>query len=411
MLVASRMCGNILLNSSKLAVALPTTSGMNSLHTSSTVGAAAGGGRKTDREMPPKTAAKSRPLVKDYQGLCAWKDSSEVVDTLFSNIVYHEPDTDKSGLVVINKPYGLALNPAKDSPYSLATSLTGLAQKLEVEQLEVVKCVERFSSGITVLGTSSATQAAYKKSMGRLVTTRTLSTSYLAIVKGQPNLNTVESLERILTNCPDVNKPLFGSMHKEPVLSRELKHNKVGRMDTKRVHVAINSLARSAMGAGVVELSPSSTGKHFIPVYLADVGHPLLGDQMYDYRARTMMGQKVKLSTAHTNANRTQVLPTHLLEVLGLGKGEEWLMPKMLHLHRLLLPDWLGAGKSLTVFAPPPEHWVKTCKVMGINLDYKVVAEGDTVKQWKARVKGNKKDNMKTEQKETDLSRQVLELS
>ena len=38
---------------------------------------------------------------------------------------------------------------------------------------------------------------------------------------------------------------------------------------------------------------------------------------------------------------------------------------------------------------------------MGINLTYKVVLEGDTVKHWNARVKSNKQDNMRTEQKES----------
>ena len=47
--------------------------------------------------------------------------------------------------------------------------------------------------------------------------------------------------------------------------------------------------------------------------------------------------------------------------------------------------------------------WGSWCKgkLMGINLVYKVVAEGDTVKHWKAIVKGNKKDNMRTEQRES----------
>ena len=369
-----------------------------------------------DTLPPPAVGGNNpRPLSKDYQRLCAWKDTREVVDILFNNVVYHEPDTDKTGLVVINKPYGLPLHPAKDSPYCLASCLTGLADKLEVEKLEVVKCVERFSSGVTVLGTSPATAKAYKKSMGRLVTTRTLATSYLAMVKGQPTINILESVDRKLVDCPDVNKPLFGSMHKEPVLSRKLiSSSKAFRNNVKRVHVSINSMARSSLGVGVVELCPSSTGNHLIPVYLADVGHPLLGDQMYDYRARTMMGQRVKLSTAHTNASRTQMLPTHLLEVLGLSKGEEWLLPKMLHLHRLVLPGWLGTGKDLTVFAPPPEHWVKTCKVVGINLDYKKVAEEDKVKQWKARESPGKVENVTARQGghvETDLSTQVLELT
>ena len=355
-------------------------------------------------------------MVKDFQRLCAWKGVNELVDILHKNVVYYEPDTDKSGLVVINKPYGLAAHKAEDSSFCLNDCLGSLATKLEVEKLEIVKCAERFSSGITILGTSETTQTLFKKSMDRGLTGRALATSYLAIVKGQPNVRTVESVDRKMTDCPEVNKPLFGSMHKEPVLSRKLLKHNVNRNNVKRVHVAINSLARSAQGAGVVELSPSSTGKHFIPVYLADIGHPLLGDQMYDYRARTMLGQKVKLSTAHTNAKRMQVLPTHLLELLGMSKGEEWMLPKLLHQHRIFLPDWLGRDKSLTVYAPPPPHWLKTCKVLGINFNYKEVAQKDTVKHWAARVRSKKNNSSKEREEEdsnvkSDLSRHVSELT
>jgi len=363
----------------------------------------------------PSSQGGARLLVRDFQSLCTWKGSTELVDKLHKNIVYYEPESDKSGLVVLNKPYGLALRKTEDSPYCLESCLEELAVLLEVENLEVLKSAERFSSGITILGTSKATQAAVKKAMDTVMANRGLSTSYLAIVKGQPNIRTIESVDRIMTDCPEVNKPLFGSMHKEPVLSRKLNKYGVNMNGTKRVHVAISSLARSAQGAGVVELCPSNTGKHFIPVYLADIGHPLLGDQMYDYRARTVMGQRVKLSTAHTNARRTQVLPPNILELLGLVKGEEWKVPKMLHLHRLFLPNWLGRDKDLTVYAPPPPHWLKTCKVLRINFDYKVVAQEDKVRHWDKRVRKRKslhteEENSKSESK-SDLETHISELS
>jgi len=368
----------------------------------------------TDHQPRPQPS--TRALVKDYQRMCAWKDTSKVVESLYKNVVYHEPESDRTGLVVINKPYGLALHKADDSAYCLYDCLGDLARKLEVEKLEVMKCAERFSSGITLLSTSKDTVTAYKKSVSRLQTHRILSTSYLAMVKGQPDIENIETVDRIMTDCPDVNKPLFGSMHKEPVLSRNLVkfYGGKNKNKVKRVHVSISSLARSAQGCGVVEISPSSSGNHFIPVYLADVGYPLLGDQMYDYRAKSMMGQRVKLSTAHTNAKRMQVLPTHLLDLLGMAKGEEWMMPKMLHLHRIFLPGWLGRDKDLTVFAPPPPHWVDTCKVLGLHFDHKVVAKEDKVKHWDPRVR-SKKESLQTNLIEkapnTDLAQHVSELT
>jgi len=358
-----------------------------------------------------KKEKKGNNMVKEYKNLCVWRDLIKVVDNLFNNIVYHDQERDKTGLVVINKPYGLPLSPSKDSPISLDMCLSGLANKLEVEKLEVLKCTERFSSGITLLGTP-ATAAAYKKSKGFLSTSRSLGTSYLALVKGQPSINLLETVDRRMVDCPEVNKPLFGSMHKEPVLTRKLiRQSKLKSDKAKRVHVSINSMSRSSLGCGVVEISPSSTGKHFIPVYLADVGYPLFGDQMYDYRVRTLMGQKVKLSTSHTNATRTQVLPPPIMEALGLAKGEEWIIPKMLHHHRLFLPNWLGSGKSLTVYAPPPKHWVNTCKVLGLEFDYKEVMHSDKVKHWEAKEKKVAKNSQKVEIVQTDLGSNISDLT
>ena len=38
-------------------------------------------------------------------------------------------------------------------------------------------------------------------------------------------------------------------------------------------------------------------------------GHPLLGDGMYDYRVKTIMGRQVVTGPEFTQVNRSQVLP------------------------------------------------------------------------------------------------------
>ena len=154
-------------------------------------------------------------------------------------------------------------------------------------------------------------------------------------------------------------------MHKEPVISRHLaKPWKIQRDNIKRVHVAAASVARSSSGAGIVQVSPSFVGKHFLQVYLADLGYPVLGDMMYDYRTRTILGKKLRI-TSHTNAQRTQILPPHVLELLGLTRGEEWMVPKMLHHHRLMLPSVPDMDTQLQLAAKvidknTPTHKVRT---------------------------------------------------
>ena len=147
-------------------------------------------------------------------------------------------------------------------------------------------------------------------------------------------------------------------------------------------------------------------------VYLADVGHPVIGDMMYDYRARTLMGHKIKVTSA-TNAHRTQILPENILELLGLMKGEEWQIPKMCHQYKLLLPHWLPGGKDVTIFAPPPAHFVKTCQALDINFNFKDFVEQDRVSAYAANsetISKRKKKQEEEQQQLSDLQSSIIEL-
>ena len=358
---------------------------------------------------------KPKSFMKEIEKLTVWKDENALVEDLHSNIVYYQPDKDKTGVVIINKPYGLPKEMSEDSQFSLVKALPHLAKKLDVSSLAVLKCSERFTSGITVLGSKPESEKAFKSCLLRQKTNRILANSYLALVKGQPKINRCESVDLSLADCPEVNSPLFSSMHKEPVISRQLKSiSQSRRLRLRRVHVDLTTVSRSSTGAGLVAVSPSNPGKHFILVYLAEQGLSVLGDMLYDYRSKTVLGQKVKM-TATANANRTQVLPSHLLQLLQLEKGEEWRLPKLLHHHRLHLPGWLPAGEDLTVFAPPPPHWLRASTILGIKFDFKQFAEADVVKQWdKSEENQAKKKKKKKEREEniiTDLQSDVSELS
>ena len=355
---------------------------------------------------------KSR-LKKHFETICVWKDQNDLVDHIHSNIVYHDPANDESGLVVINKPYGLPKSVSNDSPFALTPVLPLLAEKIGVKSLQVVKCCERFTSGITLLGTSSKTGELYQKSMARCGTTRALPAAYLAMVKGSPNVLRTEDVNLKLQECPEVNSPLFGSMHKEPVISRHLaKSWKLKRHNIKKVRVHTETVVRSSSGVGIISLSPSSVKGHFPQVYLADLGHPILGDMMYDYRSRTILGKKLRI-TSHTNAHRTQVLPYNVLELLGLDKGEEWIIPKMLHQYRIMLPKWVK-GSDVTIYAPPPDHWIRTCKTLGLNFTFKPFAEQEKVAHYNLSGYNIQKKQKKKEEEQkilTDLEQSIVELS
>ena len=373
--------------------------------------------KNVDSDLSESSKSKkniANKLKREYEHLCVWKDQNEIVEHLYSNIVYYEPEKDKSGLVVLNKPYGLPKSTGDDSKYSLETSLPHLADKLGLTCLSVIKSCERFTSGITILGSNQKTSEMYKKSMAKARSTKALPSSYLALVKGVPNINKLEDVDLKVTNCPEVNNPIVGSMHKEPVISRHLaKPWKIQRDNIKRVHVAAASVARASSGVGIMELTPSFVGKHFLQVYLADLGYPVIGDMMYDYRTRTLLGKKLRI-TSHTNAQRTQILPPHVLELLGLAKGEEWVVPKMLHHHRLLLTKWLPGGENVTVFAPPPGHWMRTCAALDLRFNYTEFAQTDKITHYQDnadRVESRRRKKEREQQVMTDLEKNIEELA
>ena len=60
---------------------------------------------------------------------------------LEEHILYYEPK--RSGLLVINKPYGLALLPGETDEISLSCALPELADKLSVSNISVIKSCGR----------------------------------------------------------------------------------------------------------------------------------------------------------------------------------------------------------------------------------------------------------------------------
>ena len=70
---------------------------------------------------------------------------------LKESIVFN--DSKLSGLVAINKPYGLSVLPTEIENVSLTCALPELASLLEVPEISVIKSSGKFISGVTLLST------------------------------------------------------------------------------------------------------------------------------------------------------------------------------------------------------------------------------------------------------------------
>jgi len=334
-------------------------------------------------EIMEENSMRKKKLAWRFARLANWKSRQDLTDQLIKNIVYQN-DGDKSGLIGLNKPYGLPNNPAKDIPYSVTGCLTDLAEHLNIEKLEVVKTVDRYASGITLLAPSKSTKDKLKKVERKGNVDRQLRSSNLCLVKGHANLDARKTCRVKMKEFPTVENPLFSKIHKEPIIICDDGGSSSGWKLQKNQeslrHLDVRTLGRSSqVSLSLVTLAPSSTRNHFMRVWLADSGHPVLGDQLYDYRLRTILGRKVKVSGEHSQSNRIQKLSPAIMNLLGLSKGEEWRVPAFIHCWREYLPNWFGPGNHLTIYAPPPEHFVQALKESGISFSFEMFIKTDTV--------------------------------
>jgi len=65
----------------------------------------------------------------------------ELLEYLSANIIHAD---NKSGIIVINKPYGLRIKPSEETKICLESCLKDLAEVLGVKHLEVLKSASRF---------------------------------------------------------------------------------------------------------------------------------------------------------------------------------------------------------------------------------------------------------------------------
>jgi len=329
-----------------------------------------------------------------FKNVTNFKSKEKLTNYLFKSIVYNNPD-DKTGLIGINKPYGLAKYKAEDSEFCLEDCLPGLAERLEIEKLEIIKTPERFTSGVTLLAPpNKGAREKLDKINKRKKSARWLPDSYLTIVNGHANINLVEDFAVELKEMKTGDKPLFSATLKEPVIVKT-SDNRWQRIKTQQRlrHIQISTINKSnKIPLTLLNVSPSKTNNHLIRFYLAHKGYHVLGDNLYSYRAKEVMGTKVAWNQVATPvANRNQILPKSTLELFGLLKSEVYRIPACIHLWRCLLPGWLGKDNDLTLFAPPPKYFEQTLITAGIKLDMDSLMKNDKPAQFQAKIKPKKK--------------------
>ncbi len=219
-------------------------------------------------------------------------------------------------VVVLNKPYGIAVQGGTGTTRHIDGILAGMADRFG-ERPRLVHRLDRDTTGVLLV--AKTRDAAAK--LGRVFQTRSAAKTYWALVKGVP-------------------KPPQGKVEAALV--------KAGGPDGDRVRKALPGEQAKAMHATThysvidrvahkvawVSLKPVTGRQHQLRAHMALIGNPIVGDNKYE-------GDKVLADSG---------------------------IEAKLHLHarRIVIPHPAGAA-NIDVTAPLPEHMRRTWELLGLD--------------------------------------------
>lgn len=179
--------------------------------------------------------------------------SDSVAQSLLSRVVYED-----EGLLVVNKPSGIAVHGGSGVAYGLIEALRAATGK---KYLELIHRIDRDTSGLVMISKKRSTL----KHLQDLLREHKIQKTYAAIVKGQV------SLDQQLIDAPLLRYELANGERRVRV-SKEGKPSKT-----------IWKVAQRFKQTTLVHASPLSGRTHQIRVHGQSIGHPLVGDDKYGH--------------------------------------------------------------------------------------------------------------------------------
>lgn len=348
--------------------------------------------RRLMKEDPSNVPNANKKATSVYKNEGFFHSKTLLAKQLHDNIVFN--DSKCSGLIVVNKPFGLSLLPGETEDVSLTCALPELASHLNVSNISVIKSSGRFISGCTLLNAGGErTLKHVTKCMTKNRANRKLWAKYLAITNGIPRISGVLETVDVSLETIKTKKNLKGGTYKEPVIQRELvsstkirvgkkygKNRETNSLQMNRVSVVADIVARSRGNlTALVSIQPSGNEWNFICAYMANLLSPIIGDSQFSYRVKTILGNPVKVS--HENSpigHNTNNLSRVLLGQLGVNPLDEIHLPVHLHHFRTHLAGFFGQ-EDLNIYAPLPKYFVNSTNSLEINLSYKELETSDEI--------------------------------
>lgn len=200
------------------------------------------------RIAPVKLATRERPVI-----------SQEFAQSLLERIVYED-----DGLIVLNKPSGMAVHGGSGESFGVIEAMREATGK---KYLELIHRIDKDTSGLLMIAKKRSTL----KTLQDHLREKTLQKTYLCLVQGWVN-----------PESQTIDKPLL--KYNLPSGERRVKVD-LKSEDSKPSQTMIKvsqKLEINGQKASLVEAKPLTGRTHQIRVHLANIGHPLLGDDKYN---------------------------------------------------------------------------------------------------------------------------------
>lgn len=178
----------------------------------------------------------------------------KVAKGLLNRIVYED-----EGLIVVNKPSGIAVHGGSGVAYGL---IEALRQATGKKYLELIHRIDRDTSGLVMISKKRSTLKALQDDLRE----HRIQKTYAAIVKGVVTLDT----QRI--DAPLLRYELANGERRVRIAKEGKPSQTVWKVVERFKH------------ATLVHASPLSGRTHQIRVHGLSIGHPLLGDDKYGHQ-------------------------------------------------------------------------------------------------------------------------------
>lgn len=234
--------------------------------------------------------------------------------TFIEGMILYEDDD----VIVLNKPFGLAVQGGTGTKRHLDGLLAGMADRFG-DRPRLVHRLDRDTTGVLLV--AKTREAAAR--LGRTFQTRSAAKTYWALVHGvpRPPQGRIEAA-LVKASGPDGDRVRKAEAGEQAEAMHATTHYSV--------------IDRVGQKASWVSLKPVTGRQHQLRAHMALIGHPIVGDNKYE---------------------DGRPPPTE-----GLGPG--------LHLHarRLIIPHPRPGAAQIDISAPLPPHMLITWELLGLDI-------------------------------------------